>query len=504
MVQIISNKRRSTAPIIDKRIAAFFLGIVALLIYSVAQSQSDAVGLGELLLDGDDDGHEDTLTTAVARSSASKVSHERHEHSAGHGIDDTDGVPVEEQEPNQQEEEEEDTEEQDTNDSSSLCNGYDGILFISHVIRKAGAGTLFFQSLVDSLLYAELYNLYPFLWVNDDKNQPCYDPNVHGVGPNITFQHLTGPITNLIGEGDMVCHTKSNTRPGPPDFENLVMKDYTLVGNGLWQSYFRPISQQGFPFEACPNHPIFEMTNSQVMPDMHRCSEFAVRGWTFFGIPDRLLPQEGQQSMQDWLWENNRKHASRIVERYYRPQQWLQRKIQDANPVQDKQCLAMHVRLTDKASGRDKKGLEAYLPYAEAFSKAAPKTPIYVATDDSRVIQQLRGALPSSTPILSQNGVLRSSSNVPTFKLLAEDKHRSNTEALVEIYAMAKCGFFVHGFSGMAEAVVYIEPFLHKRSVNIDDPDEPVSPINFEMMVQRVLELEAQYQPSDGEGRSAA
>ena len=52
------------------------------------------------------------------------------------------------------------------------------------------------------------------------------------------------------------------------------------------------------------------------------------------------------------------------------------------------------------------------------------------------------------------------------FALLQDNKHFSNIEALIEIYAMSKCQYFVHGYSGMAEAVTYINyPLLHDQSV---------------------------------------
>jgi hypothetical protein len=51
-------------------------------------------------------------------------------------------------------------------------------------------------------------------------------------------------------------------------------------------------------------------------------------------------------------------------------------------------------------------------------------------------------------------------------------------ESLVEIHAIAKCSYFVHGFSGMAEAVVYVNPHLHERSVNFDDEGD-ISPQQF-------------------------
>ena len=415
------------------------------------------------------------------------------------------------------------------------CANADGILFISRVIRKAGAGTMFFQSIVDSLLYAEKYNLVPYIWINDDENQPCYDPKEHGVGPNRTVRKLAvGRITNLIGEGDMECDTEEGTRPGPPSYSKLKPQTFNLVGNGLWQSYFQPIPklsslsslQHGvFPLfhhneeyhnsscaATCSQKPVFEMTRSQVMPDMHRCSEFAVRGWAFRGIPNALLPKkkktkkdnhhdandeqrqqpppplDASSAVADWLWEH-RQRAAPIVKRYFHLQPWLQERVEMANPTRtllhldsnhqnDNHvnsghsssltsrprrrrgcCLAAHIRLTDKASGRDKKGLQAYRPYMEAFAEATTSTwskdgehdvppLIYIATDDASVLPmiQTKWSKAVSDRIRFQQDTFRSQEeDLPTFKLLAHDKHRSNTEALVDMYAMSKCCYFVHG-----------------------------------------------------------
>ena len=43
--------------------------------------------------------------------------------------------------------------------------------------------------------------------------------------------------------------------------------------------------------------------------------------------------------------------------------------------------------------------------------------------------------------------------------------------------------YFVHGYSGMAEAVHYLNSRLHQRSANIDDPDG-VSPKQFEAIIR--------------------
>ena len=66
--------------------------------------------------------------------------------------------------------------------------------------------------------------------------------------------------------------------------------------------------------------------------------------------------------------------------------------------------------------------------------------------------------------------------------------HRSNTEALVEIYSMAKCSLLVHEYSAMSEAVMYLNPSLHDFSVNLDlDLAERQDTALFRSMVQKVL-----------------
>jgi len=379
-------------------------------------------------------------------------------------------------------------------EENQLCEGYDGILFISHVLATAGAGTLFFLSLVDSLLYAEEYNLYPYIHINNDRNKPCYDPKVHGTGKKVKFQHLTGKITTVLGKRNMACWNKQEDekmhRPGPPNFcDDLFIKEYILKGNGLWKSYFKQATPFPFDDASCRDKPVFELKRHEVDREMHRCSELAVRSWLFQGTPKALLPQR-DESLQDWLWEN-RKRASKIVHGHYQLLPWLQQLVDKANP-NPQNCLAVHVRLTDKAAvvARDKKGLEVYQPYIEAYANASQKdgSPIYIATDDARVLDTIHDTWPKdvSSRVIVQQGVTRSTSNKATFQILQNDKHRSNTEALVEMYAMSKCSFFVHGFSGMAEAVVYINPSLHERSVNIDDSHKQ-RPREFGEMVKRVL-----------------
>ena len=287
----------------------------------------------------------------------------------------------------------------------------------------------------------------------------------------------------------MHCSSTRGTVPGPPDYDSVVEESsHTLVGNGLWQSYFEPITPFPFNASSCRSKPMFEFTPRQILPDLHLCSEFAVRGWVFNHVPPALRPND--RPMRDWLWDS-RQRGSKIVAKHFRVKPWLQELIDKANP-DPRHCLAVHIRLTDKGAGRDKKGLSRYRPYIEAYANATTEEdgPIYIATDDAKVLPKIQSQWPAqiaSRVISMQDAVRSHRAWVPTFELLEDDKHKANTDALVEIYAMAKCRYFVHGFSGMSEAVVYINPALHSRSANIDSP-EPIPPHEFERIV-RTMEV---------------
>ena len=58
------------------------------------------------------------------------------------------------------------------------------------------------------------------------------------------------------------------------------------------------------------------------------------------------------------------------------------------------------------------------------------------------------------------------------FEVILDDSrdghHRTNTEVLVDILAMAKCNWFLHGLSAVSEAVFYWNGNLHYRSVNLE------------------------------------
>ena len=369
--------------------------------------------------------------------------------------------------------------QQQNSNKKSLCDGYDGILYISKGSRKADAATLFFQSMVDLLLYADLYNLYPWIHLSGD-NPCCYDGNFHTNQKNITIKQMSGTVQNTKAIGAMECTaTSDGTYPGSPDFHyRLSKKSFRIQKGDIWSTYFQRIAP--FP-AACNNLPIFELSEKQIMPDLHRCSDIAVRAWPFKGLPKQLMPRS---SIKEWLWEQSREPGSRTVQKYIRPLPWIQELVLERLSQQHNgaRCCAIHLQLQNKQSDKIDLGVQ----YAQAFVRAAAEHgfSLLVSTANPDEYDQfstkLVDALPLGYPI----------SLLPLVSLEHQKlKHDRNVQTLVNIYSMSHCQWLIHDYSTTAEAVVYLQPSLHHQSINIDDSDGRMPLNDFEQMVQERVSL---------------
>jgi hypothetical protein len=350
------------------------------------------------------------------------------------------------------------------------CSNYQGIMLITHFGTAEGTGTAFFNLIVDQLIYAEMYNLQPW-FMPDNLSQPCFDENVHTRQLQTqTFRMVEA--TPIRAGGEMQC--KLIVRgiravfpyPGAPQWDKNVV-NLTVTGNSLWRTYFRPISTV-----LCQNLQAVDLKPFIDMPGLHKCSPFGVRSWPFRGLPRDVQPKG---PLQEWFYPM-RQRASRILDKYFYLQPEIKQLVDRVNPVGSR-CLALHIRVTDKGNGRHKVPLESFRPYVDVFDGD-----IYLATDDASVIETVSAWKNGS--VRYQESAFRSTTAEPTFALMKNNTHRTNVESLVDVYAMARCSFFLHGFSAMAEAVIYLNLELHNRSVNLDDAGR-LSVEDFRDMIQK-------------------
>ena len=377
-------------------------------------------------------------------------------------------------------------------DDDDVCFHYDGILLISYADRD-GFATVFFLYIMNQLLYAETHNLLPWIHLDSETNTHVYDETEHGYEDDSQISLGLHVLNGLNWDNFYDPQSSQNySYPGKPvlDYQDpkSVSTSITLNGTGIWSSYFDPPSRLD-PLRhladptkssgsSCHSKPIFQLTLPQIEPSLMVYCPYSVRAWRRRSTPPSLA--QWNIPYQEWF-DPMRQSAHEVVRRHYHPTEEMVNLAHRANPVVEGEeaCLAIHIRHSDKADRRKQIEIDEFLPYIDAYFKAAvwvgTRIVIYVATDSNQVIEDIQYKWPKklTSYFKFQKGsmgqpVTRSDNKTAVFKL-SQDHHRTNTEVFVDILAMAKCEFMVHGMSAVSEAVHYLNPRLHSQSVNLEE-----------------------------------
>jgi len=376
-------------------------------------------------------------------------------------------------------------EQNDQNDNGNKkdpCQGYHGILWIRQGDREGAAGTIFFLFVLNQLIYADKYHLLPWIHLNNVSHH-VYDASVHGPSRTATTFRVR------LLEGYMASSREESNNNGgagagaggfcpgkpilPSSTGQLQSQEILVTGNGVWNSYFEPVSSFD-PRQAhntsCHQLFVLTLTPAQILPGLHLDCPWSVRAWRYGGLAD--AQRLDHFSLQEWL-RHHRERGARMVQKYVRPIASLRRAAILANPPTTTQCLALHVRHSDKANRRKRIKLQTFLPYVEAYLRQVTNGRIYLATDSSAVLERMQETWPLHVVKRVQTqgaNVIRSSNRSAVFDLGKYEHHRTNWEVLVDILAMSRCSSFLHGLSAVSEAVHYFNPRLQNRSVNLEDP----------------------------------
>lgn len=372
-----------------------------------------------------------------------------------------------------------------------LCTGKSGVLLIEQGDRQAAIGTLFFGYIVNHLIYAKLNNLQP--WIHLRPKSPCHDKVIHGTQAT-TFEILAGvKEKQLRGTGlDSCKHNASYPGEILVKEDQLYFKNLTIRGNGVWGMYFESF---GFPPKdiSCQEKPLVRLKRSSINPGMHFCAPWSVHAWPHQSQPIGLRPEGMNVTVLQWF-SSMRQRGAKIVREHYKPLPWIQDQVNAANPTSTGACLSMHIRMTDKGHGRVKMPLELFQDYAEVYAKGSGGKPIYVATDDATVLSTIKSQWNIQSLQYQQDVIRMNGGEAAIFQIFYNETHRTNKEGLVDIYALAKCDFFIHGYSAIAEAVFFINLGLHNRSINVDVPKE-------ELVTVEAFEDQVAHHYSDRRGR---
>lgn len=372
----------------------------------------------------------------------------------------------------------------DMTPTNTACNSYDGILHIAHAGRKEGVASSFFTSVMNQLLYAEKYNLKPWIFLGED-SEVIYDDEVHGNG-KIVYRHRPNSLT--ISESPHE-RNRSLTFPGTPSpMSNQVGQSNRIFkGNGIWTSYLDQVSDFVPGDKSCAEKPFLSISQEMVKPALNSWAPWSIKAWQYDDLPD-VVWKPANVTLRSWL-EPMRIAASRIIKKYYHFHPFIVNRAQAVNPLNETSapCLAVHLRNTGKDGiHREKFPPKKFLDYFNAFARAGGKY-IYIASDSTWTLEYIDEHFPFAFKgMIRTQGkhVVRSSWKWPTYKL--ERHHRTNSETLVDILAMSKCQLLLHGNSAVSEAAVYLNLRLHNHSVNLEDPDR-INSDEFEHVSRQVL-----------------
>ena len=350
------------------------------------------------------------------------------------------------------------------------CERYQGFFHIRQTDELGGVGTALLQLVMNQIEYAETHHLLP--WVHlDNFSKVFWDEAVHAKGPGVFL-----PITQQ-------AHATYRSRthgvwrdkvPGPPQLiPPSSPQTLHFPGTGVWQHYFEPIVPDFVPGdESCRTKPYVTMDLTLVNPGLHGFdTQLATRAWRYEYLPDYI--QRQHWSYHEWI-EPQRLRAHRVWQQYMRPLPYLRQAAQRANPQCGDEpdtgtwCLGLHIRHSDKAAGRKILALDDFLPFVQAFFTAGGDF-VYIATDSAMVWQTIQTSWPHRDRIRAASNIIRSSNTTAVFDL-AHSHHKTNQQVLIEILALSRCQFLVHGFSAVSEASIWINLAQHNRSVNLEDP----------------------------------
>jgi len=363
------------------------------------------------------------------------------------------------------------------------CDDVDGVLLIEYVGSKAGAGEAFFTSVLNQLYYAEMNNLKPWIHLGFD-GEYILDKEIHDTGPGVTLD-VTNSVPPFLPEKSL---NRSLAYPGKPISQRQQSKSTHLEGDGIWTHYFHQVSDFVPGDCSCDGKPVHAFTPDLVTPGTLSYAPWAIRPWRNDDVPDDIWKPENL-TLKEWI-KPMRKKASRLVQKYFKFHPRLVERANEVNPMNDTSvpCLAVHLRNSDKGKNkyRSKFPVNKFREFLQAFIRAGGQT-IYIATDSNSVLEHIELRYPAQirNAIRTQGTyVVRSSSKWPIHML--EKHHRTNSEALVDVLAMAKCKLLLHGHSTLSEAAIYLNPDLHETSVNWEDPDH-LNAFEFEQLARKVL-----------------
>ena len=247
----------------------------------------------------------------------------------------------------------------------------------------------------------------------------------------------------------------------------------------VWEYYFEPLDR------ACPAEAVPESLRSVLrerFPDPRDMGFWLDRDtWASsnFGDHPRL---KGKTLAIPHGWQDpdapTRERAASLIRTHLRPRKYITERV-DAffgEHMEGHTVLGVQIRGTDavsesedRAHRKDSLVLDNYRREVERRLSSAPRARIFVATDDERSLEFMRGAFGSRVIACDSRRHLAGdvAGRGPTGCLMPayvardrRDAARNGEEAVIEYLLLGRCALLVHNGSSLARTVLLSNPAL--------------------------------------------
>ena len=246
-------------------------------------------------------------------------------------------------------------------------------------------------------------------------------------------------------------------------------------GGTLWEQFFAPYCPNVSAWAAaCPNvqyEPLKPKTF--YYPGVQKIYRWSIHQWYDQDSPQwrtcDWLDTCGQFNASAFASWRLRAHAALLPSHHVNEAiaGRLDALRQEFNPNSDGPILGVHMRGSDKRSGRKPVYPESFWPYVRAFGERFSRGRIYIATESTSYAQRLAawneslGGRVFAQPIQTRVDGRRGNFRVHPQLAVARD-------VLLDILMLSQADYLLHGASAVAEAAIYLSPSLHWRSTHLE------------------------------------
>ena len=297
----------------------------------------------------------------------------------------------------------------------------------------------------------------------------------HGVG---MFSMITQVITVLdeFHDKDVVVNWNSNTLYWEPT-------GWNGVRHNVWEYYFEPTSETNFKSLMRGPYNTHQLNHYNAHDNKW---EYVAKGYVADPATlefDNLTCEQAHKMVDNdvfitqmhanhrtgwggggWV-ESDRQHLKDIIDSHIHVKPVISAKV-DAfynKHMAGRKVVGIHFRGTDKhtelhnINGYDGKGVRPVGEYLRVLDAVDKRALVYLATDCQTTFDAARLYL--GTRLLSHDNWLRSTNDTnPYLKSHKSNKALHGEQVIIDWLLLARCNFFIHGFSNLSAAVSFMNP----------------------------------------------